>query len=283
MTQSFGERLERTARQRGRLCVGIDPHGALLHAWGLPDNPRGLAEFCRLCVTAFADTAALVKPQVAFFERFGSEGFAVLEETIGELRCGGALVVADAKRGDIGSTMAGYADAWLRDGSPLAVDAVTVSPYLGVGSLLPAVHAARDYGRGLFVLAATSNPEARQLQDGGVSQAVVDAVASWGQPGRNHAPETALADYGVVIGATLTAESMPRCEASGAVRRMPVLMPGVGAQGGRVERCDELLAGQNAIAFPNVSRAVLQAGPNVTALRAAVCSWSQRMTSWPSE
>src|SRR5690606_40933842 len=115
-------------------------------------------------VEAFADTVAIVKPQVAFFEAFGSAGFAVLERTIAALRESGTLVLADAKRGDIGSTMDAYARAWLADDSPLVSDAVTVSPYLGFGSLEPAIDLATRSDRGVFVLAATSNPEGAQVQ-----------------------------------------------------------------------------------------------------------------------
>ena len=123
----FGERLVAAGQVRGRLCVGIDPHPYLLQQWGLEDTVDGLRRFSEACVEAFADTAALVKPQVAFYERFGSQGFAVLEDTLQYLREAGCLTVADAKRGDIGSTMAGYADAWLGESSPLRADAVTVS------------------------------------------------------------------------------------------------------------------------------------------------------------
>ena len=161
----FGERLVAAGQVRGRLCVGIDPHPYLLQQWGLEDTVDGLRRFSEACVEAFADTAALVKPQVAFYERFGSQGFAVLEDTLQYLREAGCLTVADAKRGDIGSTMAGYADAWLGESSPLRADAVTVSPYLGVAALQPVFDLAAKTGRGVFVLAATSNPEAVQLQN----------------------------------------------------------------------------------------------------------------------
>ena len=163
-TKGFGELLEAAGQARGRLCVGIDPHPYLLEKWGLEPTADGLRTFSMRCVEAFSDTAALVKPQVAFFERFGSQGFAVLEDVLASLREVGCLTVADAKRGDIGSTMAGYADAWLGDSSPLRADSVTVSPYLGVGALGPVFSKAEETGRGVFVLAATSNPEARAIQ-----------------------------------------------------------------------------------------------------------------------
>ena len=144
---SFGERLVAAGAERGRLCVGIDPHPHLLEAWGLSVDVDGLRTFTLRCVEAFGETAAVVKPQVAFFERFGSRGFAVLEEALAGLREQGCLSLADAKRGDIGSTMAGYAQAWLGEDSPLRSDAVTVSPYLGVGALSPVFDLAEETRR----------------------------------------------------------------------------------------------------------------------------------------
>ncbi len=266
---TFGQRLLDAAADRGRLCVGIDPHASLLHSWGLTDDVAGLAEFSRRCVEAFADTAALVKPQVAFYERFGSAGFAVLEETLMALREAGCLTVADAKRGDIGSTMAGYAEAWLGEGSPLRADAVTVSPYLGVGALAPVFELAEENGAGVFVLAATSNPEAVALQtltdDGGrtVAQQIVDACAE-----RNaaHAQRGVAGNIGVVVGATLEQWCTPDLSRLNG----PVLMPGVGAQGATAADVDRIAAGVGHLAFPNISRAVLSAGPQVSDLRKSV-------------
>ncbi|MFD0472636.1 orotidine-5'-phosphate decarboxylase [Nonomuraea thailandensis] len=135
MNESFGSRLRARLDACGPLCVGIDPSPALLHTWGLDDSPAALERFCRTVVEAVADVAAVVKPQSAFFERWGSRGIAVLERTIADLREVGTLVLLDVKRGDIDSTMAAYAEAYLDKGSPLAADAVTLSPYLGFGSL----------------------------------------------------------------------------------------------------------------------------------------------------
>ncbi len=176
----FGARLVEAKASRGPLCLGIDPHPELLRAWDLPATADGLAAFCDACVEAFAGFA-VVKPQVAFFEAYGSAGYAVLERTIAALRSAGVLVLADAKRGDIGTTMAAYAAAWAAD-SPLAADAVTASPYLGFGSLRPLLEAAAAHDRGVFVLAATSNPEGGTVQratfDGRtVAQLVIDQAA----------------------------------------------------------------------------------------------------------
>lgn len=264
---TFGEKLVDASTVHGRLCVGIDPHASLLEAWGLPQNIDGLREFSHICVEAFSDTVAVVKPQVAFYERYGAAGFAVLEETIADLRAKGCLVVSDAKRGDIGSTMAGYADAWLDPDSPLSSDAVTVSPYLGFDSLGPVFELAEKYGRGVFVLAATSNPEARQLQDQvnsegrSISQQIVDSVSVLNQP---HNLRGQAGNIGVVVGATL--QNPPELAQVGG----PILLPGVGAQGATAEDVSSIAHGVDHLAFPNVSRAILSAGPQIADLRHAV-------------
>jgi orotidine-5'-phosphate decarboxylase len=257
----FGARLAESVSARGPLCLGIDPHPELLRAWGLDTSPEGLAAFCDTCVDAFA-SFAVVKPQVAFFEAYGSAGYAVLERTITALREAGVLVLADAKRGDIGSTMAAYAAAWAGD-SPLAADAVTASPYLGFGSLCPLLETAAAYGRGVFVLAATSNPEGASVQraDAGgrtVAQSIVDDAAA---VNRTALPEPG--SVGVVVGATL--EDVPDLSGLGG----PVLVPGVGAQGGRPESLGGLGGSRPGQLLPAASRAVLCAGPQVAALRAA--------------
>src|SRR3954453_24184927 len=179
----FGTRLRAAMDKYGPLCVGIDPHPSLLASWDLPDNPSGLERFTRTVVDALADRVAVAKPQSAFFEGFGSSGIAVLESTIRQLSAAGALVLLDVKRGDIGSTAAAYADAYLDPASPLCADAVTVSPYLGFGSLRPIVEKAQSNGLGVFVLVLTSNPEGAAVQravaaDGRtVAQTIIDEIA----------------------------------------------------------------------------------------------------------
>ncbi|MCG7593612.1 orotidine-5'-phosphate decarboxylase [Mycobacterium sp. PSTR-4-N] len=255
----FGDRLFEAMARRGPLCPGIDPHPQLLEAWGLSTDADGLARFSDICVRAFAGFA-VVKPQVAFFEAYGSAGFAVLERTIAALRAEGVLVLADAKRGDIGSTMAAYAAAWAGE-SPLAADAVTASPYLGFGSLQPLVDTALARGRGVFVLAATSNPEGASVQRaeaGGrtVAQSIVDAAAAANA-------DTGAGSIGVVVGATVA--DPPDVSALGG----PVLVPGVGAQGGRPDALAGLGGARPGQLLPAVSREVLRAGPDCVAVRAA--------------
>src|SRR6201997_1285439 len=261
----FGARLVEAKRSRGPLCLGIDPHPELLRAWDLPATADGLATFCDVCVEAFSGFA-VVKPQVAFFETYGSAGFAVLERTIAALRSVGVLVLADAKRGDIGSTMAAYAAAWAGD-SPLAADAVTASPYLGFGSLRPLLETAAAHNRGVFVLAATSNPEGATVQharfdDRTVAQQIVDQAAVINRTGQTINPGEP-GSVGVVVGAT--AFQPPDVGALGG----PVLVPGVGAQGGRPEALGALFGAAPGQLLPAVSREVLRAGPDVAALRAA--------------
>lgn len=257
-------RLRSAIADRGRLCVGIDPHPGLLDQWGLPRTAAGLGEFADICVEAFNGTVALVKPQVAFFEAYGSAGFAVLERTLAALRASGTLVVADAKRGDIGSTMDAYAQAWLGD-SPLATDSVTVSPYLGFGSLDPALRLARAHGRGIFVLARTSNPEGGSVQrsrgagpsgaEVSVAQSIVDEAVEANRDGKG--------TVGIVVGATRD-HGLDLSEFTG-----PILAPGLGAQGATAADLAEIFAGNTALLLPNSSRGVLGKGPTVTALRSA--------------
>jgi orotidine-5'-phosphate decarboxylase len=273
----FGARLATTIAARGPLCVGIDPHPDLMQAWGLPVTADGLARFCEICVQAYAGFG-VVKPQVAFFEAYGAAGFAVLERTIAALQSDGVLVLADAKRGDIGSTMAAYAQAWVGEG-PLAADAVTASPYLGFGSLDPLLEVAAAHGRGVFVLAATSNPEGAGIQRaviGGrtIAQSVVDAAgaanrgaagaANRGAAGAANRPAgQGLGSVGVVVGATL--DQVPDLSALDG----PVLVPGVGAQGGRPEALAGLGGARAGQLLPAVSREILRAGPGPDAVRAA--------------
>jgi orotidine-5'-phosphate decarboxylase len=262
----FGARLAEARSRRGPLCLGIDPHPELLAAWGLPTTADGLAAFCDTCVEAFAGFA-VVKPQVAFFETYGAAGYAVLERTIVALRAAGVLVLADAKRGDIGSTMAAYAAAWAGD-SPLAADAVTASPYLGFGSLRPLLEAAAAHDRGVFVVAASSNPEGATVQhaefDGRrVAQLIVDQAAVINRTAAQSTNPGEPGSVGVVVGATVF--QPPDLSALGG----PVLVPGIGAQGGRVEALNGLGGAEPGQLLPAVSREVLRAGPGVAELRAA--------------
>lgn len=261
--EPFGARLRRAMDTRGPLCVGIDPHAALLAAWGLGDDIAGLERFTRTVVDALAGQVAVLKPQSAFFERFGSRGIAVLERAVADARAAGALVLMDVKRGDIGSTMAAYASAYLEPGSPLFSDAVTVSPYLGFGSLRPALDAARAAGSGVFVLALTSNPEGAEVQRatgaGGapLAQVMLDHIAAENRGARP------LGSVGAVVGATV-GEAGVDLAVNG-----PLLAPGLGAQGATAADLPKVFGAVVRDVVPSVSRSVLKHGPSEAALRQA--------------
>jgi len=207
----------------------------------------------------------VIKPQSAFFETYGSAGIAVLERTVAACRAAGALVCLDVKRGDIGTTMAAYARAYLDAASPLACDAVTLSTYLGVGSLQPAFDLAVEHGAGVFVLALTSNPEGPQVQhargaDGrSVAQTVLDELAE------RNADADPIGSFGVVVGATIGSADVDFSALNG-----PFLVPGIGAQGGTAEDVRRIFGDARRFVLPAVSREILRHGPDVAALRAAV-------------
>ncbi|WP_246572061.1 orotidine-5'-phosphate decarboxylase [Kineosporia corallincola] len=274
--ESFGNRLRTTTSARGPLCVGIDPHPALLAKWGLDDDVAGLERFTLTTVEALAGQVAVIKPQAAFFERFGSAGVAVLEKAVAGIREGGALSIVDAKRGDIGSTMAAYADAFAGAASPLAGDAVTVSPFLGFGSLRPLLDLAARTGRGVFVLALTSNPEGGQVQhavngDGRtVAQTVIDAVAA------ENAGAQPLGSVGVVVGATVTGVGR---EHDLSALNGPILAPGIGAQGATADDLKAVFGPALGQVLPNSSREVLGAGPTVAGLREAASRTLEAVSS----
>jgi orotidine-5'-phosphate decarboxylase len=260
---TFGVRLREAMDSRGPLCAGIDPHPSLLDAWGLTDSPVGLERFSLAVVAALAGSVAALKPQSAFYERHGAQGVAVLEKVIAAARGLGVLVVLDVKRGDIGSTAQAYADAYLDPTSPLAVDAITASPFLGFGSLDPMIDTALAHDAGVFVLALTSNPEGRQVQhattpDGRtVAGAVLDAVST-----RNEGA-TPMGSVGAVVGATI-GETHENLAVNG-----PLLVPGLGAQGGTASDVRRIFGDAAGNVLASSSRDILSAGPDKAALHAA--------------
>ena len=282
--EAFGDRLARAVDARGPLCVGIDPHPGLLGAWGLPDDADGLERFALEATEALGDVVAVLKPQVAFFERHGARGVAVLERVLATAREAGALTIADAKRGDIGSTMAAYADAFLGDGSPLAADAVTLSPYLGFGALAPALSAARATGRGIFVLALTSNPEGAQVQHatGPDGRSVAGAVLAAARAQNADRGGSRWGPVGVVVGATV---GDVRAVVGDLAVGGPILAPGLGAQGASPGDLARVFGPALADVLATSSREVLGAGAGLAgrgrteALRAAAARTLRAVTT----
>ena len=270
---SFGERVTAALTAHGPLCVGIDPHAVLLEQWGTDASASAARDFGLRVVDAAAGRVGIVKPQVAFFERYGSAGYAALEDVLAAARAAGLIVIADAKRGDIGTTMDGYAAAWLQPGSPLEADAVTLSPYLGPDSLRATLTTAIRHGKGAFVLAATSNPEAFALQ----SAQVVDVAATDGQTvaervardiawvNGSAAFSGGLGPVGLVVGATVDRAAIGLTD--DALRGAPILAPGFGAQGAEPSDLESLFGPAAPQVIASESRSILSAGPSALAQR----------------
>lgn len=261
---SFIDVLSRSPQTELTFCVGIDPTPQTLTAWGLEDGAQGARSFAFTMLDAAAGTAAIVKPQVAYFERFGAEGYEILTDVIREARRQGFLVIADAKRGDIGPTIDAYASAWLGSGAPMQVDAMTVTPYLGFPSLRPLLERAHDCGAYVFVVARSSNPEGTALQEHGspkVWHQILEDIAVWEQDRGNRT-------IGAVVGATVPADLKY------ALDRLPeayFLAPGIGQQGAAIEDVASLTECRRRIIVSS-SRALAAKGPIASDIRAAICA-----------
>lgn len=237
------------------LCVGADPHAEVLSNWGLDDSVTGLRQFTKIFLDGIAESVKVIKPQISLFESFGSQGFAVLEDFLAKLNELEKYVIADAKRSDIGSSMAGYAKAWLASDAPFLADAITVSPYLGVGALNQTFELALSNQKRVFVLVATSNPEARQVQSDGTALKVIRELSEYNPEG-----------LGVVVGATVDTEFYGiRQELTKA--NYPVLAPGFGEQGASLGKTSEIFGGFANKVIANVSRSVLKGEPSEFAQR----------------
>lgn len=271
MTQRFGERLTAVVAERGPLCIGIDPHAALLGSWGLSDSAAGAREFGLRVIEASAGRIGIVKPQIAFFERHGAAGYAVLEELLATARASGLLVIADVKRGDVGSTVDAYGEAWLTPGSSLEADAMTAVAYQGFGSLDDVLARAAAAGKGVFVLAATSNPESAEVQSlrtaagETLASSIVRRAAGHG------------GDVGVVVGATVELQTLGLDLAL--LAQLPILAPGFGAQGAVLADAPRLFGGALGSVLPSLSRSVLGAGPDGIAV--AIDQAKAEVAAWP--
>lgn len=240
----------------------------MLTSWGLACDAAGLERCARGMVEALASIVPVFKPQSAFFEAYGAAGIAVLERTLADIKATGAISLLDVKRGDIGSTMDAYAAAYLSDGAPLAADAITLSPYLGFGTLDGAIELADRGGRGVYVLALTSNPEGRQVQHAGaadgrtIGQLIVDEAARRNAVRRKSG--ASLGPVGIVVGATIGQTGTDFTKLNGSI-----LSPGIGAQGGTAADIAAVFGEATRFVLPSSSREVMSAGPQPAALQAA--------------
>jgi orotidine-5'-phosphate decarboxylase len=248
---NFGARLSEAFSLHGHLCVGIDPSSKQLQGWSLPDSAAGAKEFSLAILEASVGQVGIIKPQVAFFEQFGPRGLEALAEIMTRAKQAGLLVIADAKRGDIGSSMGGYTRAWLSEEASFHADALTLSPYLGTESLRPAIEVALENQKGVFLLSATSNPEAALLQSAtsqGIS--IASQVASFAKSFN----QGDLGSVGCVVGATVSLTNLGLSESS--FSNTPVLMPGFGAQGVALGEAGKIFGAMSNSLICNVSRSV---------------------------
>jgi orotidine-5'-phosphate decarboxylase len=273
MRDPFFLRLSKVVADRGPMCVGLDPSRDVVAQWGLDDTAEAVETVARTTLEAVADVVGIVKAQVAFYERHGSAGFTALGRVLRDARDAGLLAICDAKRGDIDSTNAGYAEAWLSDDSELAGDAVTMTCYLGVGAMTPVFELAHETGRGVFVVDASSNPEGRVVQTATVVEGAhaglpVDAALLAELARVNEALDSDSPCVGAVVGATRRPGGIERFEG-------PILVPGVGAQGPGTDdaRALRALLCHDALAI-NVSRHVLVAGPDPVAITRAAAQFA---------
>jgi len=265
---SFAWRFARLADTRSPFCLGVDPSRELLQRWGLPDTARGLSDFCDRVVEAAGERVAVVKPQSAFFERHGPEGLAVLQALMKRFKAAGTLTLLDVKRGDIGSTMDAYAEGLFGPGSAYDADAATFTAYLGLGALAKTIERARACGACAFVVVRSSNPEGASLQTstGADGRSVAEALAD-GLRELNEQAGPGVLPAGAVMGATLPASDRGVVERLGGAL---MLTPGIGAQGAGFDDLKRLFAGREAQVVPTATRSVLEAGPDVGALRQAL-------------
>lgn len=268
--KSFPQRFLELAEARSPFCLGIDPTPQLLKAWNLPHSAEGLATMCEIVATAAEDRLAIVKPQLAFFERFGSKGVRVVETLIDAFHERGTLVLVDGKRGDIGSTVEAYAQAYLGPASAFRADAMTTHAYLGFGSLKPLLTHAVNAGAGVFVVVRSSNVEGTALQTAVLKddgRTVADSLADLITEFNEETNGSEIGPVGAVVGATIESELLPTLE------RLPkslILAPGIGHQGATYEDLRKRFDRHAARAIPSSSRAVLDHGPDIEQLRSEI-------------
>ncbi len=276
MTAPFAARVEAASASFGPLVWGLDPSGALLGDWGLGDSPDGLDAFVDIVVEAAVGAVGLVKPQSAFYERHGWRGIRSLARLVEGCRAGGILVVLDVKRGDVGSTNAAYAEAYLGADAGIPVDAMTVTAYLGLGAMEPFLARAADAGAGLFVVTRSSNPEGRGIQTARQQsghtveeQLILDLGAENRRVlagGAGDAAPPGVGPFGAVFGPT---HDPPACIDLRAMSGL-FLAPGVGAQGATPADVAACFAACRDRVLPSASRSLLAAGPDTGRLRDAV-------------
>ncbi|WP_208442390.1 orotidine-5'-phosphate decarboxylase [Bartonella raoultii] len=264
----------------GPLCVGFDPSHKVLQSWNLSPDYKGLKDFCDILLTAVVGQVGIIKPQVAFFELYGVEGMQVLKELMENARKQGLLVIADAKRGDIGSTVEAYGQAWLGANSAFRADAITANAFLGFDALAPMMKIAEETGTAVFVVVQSSNPEGRDIRGARIgdqtlsvhlAQRICDYNSQFSSKHHTVGP------IGAVVGATLGCEAK---ETIAQLKNSLFLVPGIGAQGGTITQLTQQFPQslwQNII--PSISRSITDAGPNIIDLKMRINDFASQAKS----
>jgi orotidine-5'-phosphate decarboxylase len=264
---TFAARLQQKIAEHSPLCVGIDPSAALLKSCDLPNTPEGAFEFGRRVLEAADFRISLLKPQSAFFERFGSAGMKAVEELTSLARSREVLVLLDGKRGDIDTTGAAYAEGYFSSTTTLRVDAVTTHVYLGLAALDPFLDIALRAAGGVFPVVRSSNPEGRELQTARLANGETVAQNLCREITlRNRKQGAGLGYIGAVVGATCD----DAAETVAALPQSFILAPGVGAQGATVQDVLKRMPAARGRVLPNVSRAILANGGAVADIRATI-------------
>jgi orotidine-5'-phosphate decarboxylase len=266
---TFAARLKQKIAEHSPLCVGIDPSAALLKSCNLPNTPEGAFEFGKRVLEAAQFRISLLKPQSAFFERFGSAGMKAVEELTALARSHDVLVLLDGKRGDIDTTGAAYAEGYFSSTTTLRVDAVTTHVYLGLAALDPFLDIALRADGGVFVVVRSSNPEGRELQTARMANGETVAQNLCREITlRNRKQGEDLGFIGAVVGATCD----DAAETVDALPQSFILAPGVGAQGATIQDVLKRMPSARGRVLPNVSRAILANGGSVADIRATIRS-----------
>lgn len=264
---TFAARLQQKILEHSPLCVGVDPSAALLKSCDLPNTPEGAFEFGKRVLEAADYRISLLKPQSAFFERFGSAGLKAVEELTTLARSREVLVLLDGKRGDIDTTGAAYAEGYFSTTTTLRVDAVTTHVYLGLAALDPFLDIAARAEGGVFVVVRSSNPEGRELQTARMANGETVAQNLCREITlRNRKQGEGLQYIGAVVGATCD-------DAAATVDALPqsfILAPGVGAQGATIQDVLKRMPSARGRVLPNVSRAILANGGGVSDIRTTI-------------
>ena len=273
LTKSFYCRFLDLANKRSPLCVGIDPSSSVLRSWGLRDDVNGLRTFCDIVIEATADKVSVMKPQAAFFERFGSEGFREMIRAIARIKETGTLALLDAKRADISTSALAYGQAFLGDDSPARCDAITANAYLGLAALDPILSRAKDTGSCVFVVVRSSNPEGTTLQLAKTSsgQTIAEMLCTQITETIRQAG-TEEGHVGAVIGATLDED---QSHYAGLLPHSIMLAPGIGAQGATMEDVAKGFGDSSFRVIPSVSREIYSPGPSKDAVAKRVDAFAE--------